>query len=593
MFAGLRVSVETQTGAYRHWYDAHAGQAGKTRMLYDYGYIRGSLGTDGDHVDVYLGPDENAPNVYIVDQAKKPRGSHAGDGLPWPAFDEQKVMMGFASIEDAQRAYLAHYNDPRFLLSIRTMPLGEFRSKVTSKAHHGYVIKAGLAKAGGHKYLSRKPDGKGGWVYTYPEDHQGPRAHHLRVHEAITGGDAHEGELHVTHLGDGTVRVSEHEDGRYGPTMPAESLKHMKNDLAGVVDVPASKNAAIEAVRTGKAKLLGKGDDGIAFKAGDQVVKVSTTVPFQPFNHGHRSPEDAAAMLREQSKLGNELADAGVPGMQRSTFVEHGDKGFQIKPFVEIPEKLSREQLDKARASLLAMHEKGYALNDDVQVGIEPGGRVVMFDIGKAAPARGEGIHDEKRADLDRLAHLYKKHGHEPPAETRRMDAVWASFAHKRALKIAAESGEEAALDHIDAEHAKRKKWIEEHVDHEAKRKSMLLSLDADRTESELAVFKAIDSAAKKSGRPRFVLAKGVHKYVSRKPDGKGGWTYEYADAKRGAHAEAQAHLTEHARKPGTKPCTQCKGRGKIVSRQPGLFGGPEQVSSATCRRCKGKGIER
>jgi hypothetical protein len=168
-YAGLRVSVETQTGAYRHWHDPHSGQRGKTRMLYDYGYIRGSLGTDGDHVDVYLGPNEKAPMVYIVDQAKKPAGSRAGDGMPWVSFDEQKVMMGFDSSEAAKRAYLAHYDDPRFLLSIRPMPVGEFREKVTSKLHHGYVIK------GSHKYVERHPDGKGGWRYVYPND-RGPHA---------------------------------------------------------------------------------------------------------------------------------------------------------------------------------------------------------------------------------------------------------------------------------------------------------------------------------------------------------------------------------------------------------------------------------
>ena len=34
-------------------------------MHYDYGYIRGTVGTDSDHVDCYIGPDKNAKKVYV------------------------------------------------------------------------------------------------------------------------------------------------------------------------------------------------------------------------------------------------------------------------------------------------------------------------------------------------------------------------------------------------------------------------------------------------------------------------------------------------------------------------------------------------
>ena len=60
-FQGLDVSVETRKDAYRHWYDPNAGEHGKTKMPHDYGYIRGSVGADKDHVDCYVGPNENAP----------------------------------------------------------------------------------------------------------------------------------------------------------------------------------------------------------------------------------------------------------------------------------------------------------------------------------------------------------------------------------------------------------------------------------------------------------------------------------------------------------------------------------------------------
>jgi len=228
--------------------------------------------------------------------------------------------------------------------------------------------------------------------------------------------------------------------------MSAPSFRHMKNDLAGKVDLPPSGKPDIDAVVSGKAKLLGKGDDGIAFRVGDKVVKVSTTVPYQPFNPGHRTPQQANAMLRSQVETGNKLADAGVPGMLRSEYVHHGDKGFQIKPFVEIPEKLTQAQLDEGRAALLAMHEKGYALNDDVQLGLDKEGKVVLYDIGKAAPAKTEGLFDERRADIERLRALYRQHGAEMPGEKKQSgDRLFWDAAFKNAEKIARSGDVEGA----------------------------------------------------------------------------------------------------------------------------------------------------
>lgn len=119
---GLEISIETARGQTRTWYDPETDEHGETTMLYDYGYVRGSVGADGDHVDVFVGPDPNAPEVYIVDQMKRPA---------FRSFDEQKVMLGFPSLDAARAAYLKHYNDPRFLGSIRAMARSEFIEKVT------------------------------------------------------------------------------------------------------------------------------------------------------------------------------------------------------------------------------------------------------------------------------------------------------------------------------------------------------------------------------------------------------------------------------------------------------------------------------
>lgn len=207
---------------------------------------------------------------------------------------------------------------------------------------------------------------------------------------------------------DGQVQLSRHADGRYGPTMPRESVKHFVNDQAGVVDLPPSGHPDIDAVTSGKAKFLGKGDDGMAFKHGDKVVKVSTTVPYQPDNQGHRSPEADADMMRQQVTVGNHLADLGVPCIQRSEFVKHGDKGFQIKPWVEIPEKFTKDQLEKLQDAVLEMHKRGYALHDEVQAGLDDKGEPVMFDVGKAAPLPEAGKQSREWAIDDDMGHLHR-----------------------------------------------------------------------------------------------------------------------------------------------------------------------------------------
>lgn len=131
-FAGLDVSIENPAGSYRRGQD-RAGKTWETRMLYDYGYIRGSLGVDGDHVDCYLGPNEDAPMAYIVHQRCY------GD---WDKFDEDKCMLGFDSQEDAEAAYLKHYDDPRFLGPVTAMPMDEFRAKVRATKEAPQMIKA-------------------------------------------------------------------------------------------------------------------------------------------------------------------------------------------------------------------------------------------------------------------------------------------------------------------------------------------------------------------------------------------------------------------------------------------------------------------
>lgn len=127
---GLDIAIENPAGTVREGVD-ETGKAWRTEFRYDYGEILGTRGMDGDPVDVFIGPNAAAPEVYIVRQMKRKR---------WDEPDEDKCFLGFNSMADAKAAYLRHYDDPRFYGSIIAMPVDEFIDKV--KRADGQMLKS-------------------------------------------------------------------------------------------------------------------------------------------------------------------------------------------------------------------------------------------------------------------------------------------------------------------------------------------------------------------------------------------------------------------------------------------------------------------
>jgi len=95
---GYQIAIENPAGTYRTG-ASEDGSEWSTRMQYDYGYVMGTVGADGDGVDVFMGRSSDAPNVYIVNQNNPETGE----------FDEHKVFIGFNSAGDAENAYQAAY----------------------------------------------------------------------------------------------------------------------------------------------------------------------------------------------------------------------------------------------------------------------------------------------------------------------------------------------------------------------------------------------------------------------------------------------------------------------------------------------------
>jgi hypothetical protein len=123
---GMDISIENKKGSVRSGTDKD-GHEWHSVMRYDYGYIRGTVGVDKDHVDCYIGANPESEIVYIVNQNDPVTGD----------FDEQKVMLGFKSEADAKAAYLKQYDRPGFFGDIIKMDIDTFKEEAFDVGNKG------------------------------------------------------------------------------------------------------------------------------------------------------------------------------------------------------------------------------------------------------------------------------------------------------------------------------------------------------------------------------------------------------------------------------------------------------------------------
>jgi hypothetical protein len=123
---GMGISIENKKGSVRSGTDKD-GHDWSIKMNFDYGYIRGTVGKDKDHVDCYIGPNPDAETVFIVHQNDPATGK----------YDEDKVMLGFDSDDEARKAYLSQYDRPGFLGDIDAMDIDTFKEKAFDPNNKG------------------------------------------------------------------------------------------------------------------------------------------------------------------------------------------------------------------------------------------------------------------------------------------------------------------------------------------------------------------------------------------------------------------------------------------------------------------------
>jgi len=104
---GLDISIETKAGETRSGIGPD-GRAWSVVLPADYGYIRGTVGSDKEHIDCYVGPNADAPKVWVVDQLDAETRK----------YDEQKVLLGFNSRSQALETYENGFSDGKGHLRI-------------------------------------------------------------------------------------------------------------------------------------------------------------------------------------------------------------------------------------------------------------------------------------------------------------------------------------------------------------------------------------------------------------------------------------------------------------------------------------------
>lgn len=117
-FRGLKISIENRAGSVRRGVDKN-GKPWATKLTYPYGYLLMTEGTDGDHLDCFVGPNKESNKVFIV---------HRQDP-DTKVYDEDKVLLGFNSAQDAKKAFNDNYDRLGNFGGMTVMSIAQFRVK--------------------------------------------------------------------------------------------------------------------------------------------------------------------------------------------------------------------------------------------------------------------------------------------------------------------------------------------------------------------------------------------------------------------------------------------------------------------------------
>jgi hypothetical protein len=131
---GIPIMLEWLKGETRRY------KSGFTqKMKANYGYIPATMDSDGEQLDVYLGPKKDSELVFIINQLKDD-GSH----------DERKVMIGYQDEEAVKKSYLDHMPKKR---------LGKISRTTISIFKKNHLVDAKVARPSRDQFIQKVAGG--------------------------------------------------------------------------------------------------------------------------------------------------------------------------------------------------------------------------------------------------------------------------------------------------------------------------------------------------------------------------------------------------------------------------------------------------
>ncbi len=134
-FNDLEIVIENPKGSFRSGVDRN-GNTWKNEIKNTYGFIKSTIGSDGDEVDVFISDELNRDFVFIVFQTDDEK-----------VFDEHKVMLGFNNKDDAEKAYLSNYDkDWKNYNQILSLTQDDFKKWLANKKSAKYEMTKEIKK---------------------------------------------------------------------------------------------------------------------------------------------------------------------------------------------------------------------------------------------------------------------------------------------------------------------------------------------------------------------------------------------------------------------------------------------------------------
>lgn len=134
---GLRIAIENPKGSVRSGV-SRTGKKWSTIYKNPYGYIKGTTGVDGDHLDVFVGDRPSSYMVYVIDQVDPGTGE----------FDEHKCVIGVTTKAEAKALYESNYEEgwqgfggitSMTVPTFKEWALGEITGALKAARYFGYV----------------------------------------------------------------------------------------------------------------------------------------------------------------------------------------------------------------------------------------------------------------------------------------------------------------------------------------------------------------------------------------------------------------------------------------------------------------------